>query len=368
MCSALLKASETYASLSDAVVKKILNETEQTRAKLDKDVEALHKQIQQRETQIAEQKKSIETRSSKAVALRMETTLARGVESQKKLEQALDIESEINKTRDAMQKLEGELVPLRAARKSLNIRRDEAQTKITALKDIQAQRARGVAEIAQTIEPRKTEFTRACKDVIAAAAEVDGLSRQALDQAQKALVSLNNANNAVEGAVKLLDEDKKRASWSEWAHVNASEGVVQRSMLSFRSLLKDSSNRLARVWETLHDDKPSQPRSEGVSAFLEASNRAQEMALESYAKAIGHWEQAVLATPQNDNWQYKREYVVGLLDYAALLDLAGQGAEAENRRKTALDTFAEIETAADKAKKPRSIVALKKFVLEKTGS
>jgi hypothetical protein len=368
ICSALLNISETYATLSDEAIQKVIGETEKTKAEVDKNIETLRNQIQAKEKQIAAKKKNIEEKSSKAVALRTEKTLARGAESQKKLEEALKIETGINQIRGEMQRIESELIPLHASLASAEILQSEAKTKITALKEIQVQRQRGTQEIAKTLDQRKAELTQACKSVIATLAELDGLSSRATELAQKAQASLLRASNTMEGAITLLDADKRPASLSEWAHVKVSQGALQRAMLSFRASLKESLDRLTHTWDELHKAKPGQPDSAGATAFLEASQRAQESAQASYSKAVELWERAVRAAPRQDNWQYKRELVVGLLDYAVVLDLTGHNAEATELRKKARDVFSEIETAADRAGKPRSIVSLKKYLLEETGS
>lgn len=366
----LLNTTETYATLSDDVINKAVEDTQKTKAKLDETIDGLNKDIRQKEANLAERKKSIEEKTSQSVALRTEVTLSRGVESQKKLEDALKIEADINTIRNEMQTIESELIPQRATLAAEEIRQTEAQTKITALKDIQGQRSRGVEEITKTIEERKEEFAEACKSVTTTTAELDSRVSLALEQSGKAQAALVRANNAMDQVFtsNLLDSDKRAASLSEWAHVKAAEGALQRSMLLFQVSLKSSSDRLARVWDGLHSDKPSLPAAAGVTAFLEASSRAQETTLESYAQSVERLERAVQAAPREDNWQFKRELVVGQLDYARVLDLAGRAAEATDLRNKARTNFADVESAATRAGKPRSIVALKKYVLEEAGS
>ncbi len=225
-------------------------------------------------------------------------------------------------------------------------------------------------EITQTLEQRKEEFANACKDANTSMATLDSLVSQALEQATKADASLTRADGTMDQVFhsNLLDADKRAAALSEWAHVQSAQGSLHRSMALFHISLKDTSDRLARVWEGLHSDKPAQPAATGTAAFLEASIRAQETALDSYAKSVEHLTQAVQATPREDGWQFKRELVVGQLDYARVLALAGRAAEATNLRNEARNNFADVEAAAISAKKPRSIVALKQYVLEETGS
>lgn len=367
-CSILLKISETYTTLSDEAVRKGIDDTLGARKSLDKTVSDLQTKIRDSETQIAERKKTIEELTSQAVALRTKKTMTRGAESRKKLEEALKIEARIETIHKEMEKVESELIPLRATLASEKIRQAEAETKIAALRDIQTQRKNNMRNVAKTLDQRKEEFTAACGDVIASMAKIDALSGVALDQADNARKALRQAGTTIGDAIQLLDGDKKAAAYSEQAHAVASQGALQRTMMSYHTSLKTASERLAAVWKTLHPEKPSQPSAGSVAAFIEASRRAHETALSAYADAIKLLEQAVRATPREDNWQYKRELVVKMLDYATFLDQAGHAADATDFRNKARDLFADVKAAARSAGKSRSVVALEKYVNEQTGS
>ncbi|MBN1943864.1 MAG: hypothetical protein JW849_11275 [Phycisphaerae bacterium] len=366
--NALLSMSETYATLSETAVQKAIQETEQSKTKLDKTVAGFRKDIQGREGQIAEHRKNVETMSSRASSLRTEKTLARGAESQKKLNEALKIESEITRRQNEIQRIEGELIHLRALLAAEEIRQSEADAKIAALKEIQTRRGSDAEEVARSIEERKEDLIAACKDAAAAAAELDALAIQAAEQVRQADAALRQAAEVMEGAANLLDADKQAGALAELAHIKASEGALHRAVVSLCLLLKDSTDRLGHVWEGLHDAKPAQPKTPDIAAFLKASGQATETSLAAYGKALEYWERAARTADRENQWQYKRELVVGMLDYAAALDSADRAAEAGEFRKKARDYFTEIESAATRARKPRSIVALREYVFSETGS
>lgn len=365
---ALLTVAETYASLEEGMVRKSLKELQQGLEKQNHTVQSLRTEIRTREETQAKQKREIEDLSARAGVLRREKTLARGMESQKKLQEALELESRIVRLQNEQQRLEGELIHLRSSLGSEEVRQTEVQARIAALEEMQARQRDGAEEVSRTMSRRKEEFLDACREASASAAELNALAARAVEQARQAQSALEQAIQAVDAALTLLGADRKSQALSEAANLKAMEASLQRTLLSYRTALKGVSERMRNVWESLHDAKPQAPSEEGISALQESVSRASELSLSAYEKAVDYWEQAVRAAGREDGWQYRRELVVGMLDYASALERAGRTTEASEFRKRARDYFSEIESAASRAGKPRAIVPLQEFVRAETGS
>lgn len=363
----LLQLTETYATLSEDAIRKAIDETEKSKTKLDETIQKLREDMQTQQGQLDEQKKRVAELTSRSVELRTQTALARGAESQKKLEEALKHETEITKIRNAMDRINGLMIQARSTLAAEVVRQSEAAMKITVLQEIQTRRGSSAEQIAQTLDQRKEELLAACKDVAKTASELDALAIAMTEQSRQAFASLHQACNTLEGAMNLIESSKQAQAYSELARAKVSEGGLQRELLSFRLSLQDATDRLKRVWENLPDAKPAAPDAKGVASFLESTAKAQEAALSAYAKAVESWERSARAAGRESDWLYRRELVVGMLEYAAVLDAAGRNAEATEQRKKARDYFVDIEAAANQAGKPRSVAALKEFVRSETG-
>lgn len=362
-----LQVSETCATLSEAAIRKNLDEAAKAKAEFDKQATSLQKQIQKQTDRVAQQEKVIETKSSQASTLRTEATLARGAQSEKKLLQALEIEKAIHKARSTIQQSNGMLIQLRSRRASVKIRQEESQAKITAMKEIRATRGTNAQEMQANIAEQKKELAATCESIASSMKELDALVVRAGQQGKDAQAALEQASQAFAAAVNLVDADKKAQTLAEQAHAQASEGAMYRSLLVFGGLLKNLTARLDGVWEILPDTQAARPASANVSTFLAGLAQTPEAAQGAYKKAVDLWEQSVRAAGAR-SWTFKRELVVGMLDYARVLDGAGNDSLAKEMREKARGHYDDIEDAAQKEGKSRTIVPLREYVQSETGA